>query len=438
MNAGIQREIMPGMVLSVDYLRNVNLHYLIGVDANHSGDVRFFNKSAAQQAIAATLAACGVGSINAAIAACPGLHPATPMNPVPGPATMSDFGGFGLDSAADLGISGCETGLGTSYPCAFTGVNPDLGLVTFLYPIGRSVYNALDIKLVDNVKTPVRGVKYLNFQFAYSLSRFTNCGAALTTSAGTSPAAADQDFVNPTIDNNKPCGFSGPSALDRTHQFSFGGYADMPAHFRLGMIFHFDSPLASALAVPVTGNGAGEIFSTDFNGDGTVGDPIPGTKQGAFMRSVSLGDLPNVVNNYNNTVANNPTPAGNVLINNGLFTLAQLQALGGVAPALSPVVPGEVGLTWLKTFDMSLTWVGKVNIKEHELSIQPSVSAYNLFNFANFNIPGNVLSGILTGGAGSLNGTTYAGADSVRVGVGTGVFALGAPRTIEFGLKLVF
>jgi hypothetical protein len=437
MNAGIQREIMPGMVLSVDYIRNVNLHYLIGLDANHTGDVRFFNKSAAQQAIAATLGACGSPTINAAILACPGLHPPTGGNPA-GPATMSDFASFGLDSAADLGISGCETGLGTSYPCAFTGINPDLGLVTFLYPIGRSVYNARDIKLVDNVKSPFRGVKYLNFQFAYSLSRFTNCGAALTTSAGTSPAAADQDFVNPTIDNNKPCGFSGPSALDRTHQFSFGGYADLPGHFRLGTIFHFDSPLASALAVPVTGNGAGEIFSTDFNGDGTVGDPIPGTKQGAFMRSVSLGDLPNVVNNYNNTVANNPTPAGNVLINNGLFTLAQLQALGGVAPALSPVVPGEVGLTWLKTFDMSLTWVGKFNVKERQFTLEPSASFYNLFNFANFNIPGNVLSGILTGGAGSLNGTNYAGATSVRVGVGTGVFSLGAPRTIEFGLKLSF
>lgn len=437
-NAGIQRQIMPGMVLSVDYLRNVNLHYLIGVDANHSGDIRYFNKSAAQQAIAATLAACGVGTIDAAIAACPGLHPATPQNPVPGPATMSDFGNLGLDSAADLGISGCQSGLGTSYPCAFTGINPDLGLVTFLYPIGRSVYNAMDIKLVDNVKSPFRGVKYLNFQFAYSLSRFTNCGAALTTSAGTSPAAADQDFVNPTIDNDRPCGFSGPSALDRTHQFSFGGYADLPAHFRLGTIFHFDSPLASALAVPVTGNGAGEIFSTDFTGDGTVGDPIPGTKQGSFMRGVSLGDLANVVNNYNNTVANNPTPAGNVLISNGLFTLAQLQALGGVAPSLSPVVPGEVGLTWLKTFDMSLTWTGKVNVRERELSFQPSVSFYNLFNFANFNIPGNVLSGILTGGAGSLNGTNYADANSVRVGVGTGVFSLGAPRTIEFGMKLTF
>ena len=437
MNAGIQRELRPGMVLTVDYLRNVALHYLIGVDLNHSGDTRFFNKSAAQQAIAATLGACGVPTIDAAIAACPGLHPATGTSPA-GPATMSDFGGFGLDSAADLGISGCESGLGTPYPCAFTGINPDLGLVTFLQPIGRSVYNAMDVKLVDNVKTPFRGVKYLNFQFAYALSRFTNCGAALSTSAGTSPAAADQDFVNPTIDNNHPCGFSGPSALDRTHQFSFGGYADLPLHFRLGTIFHFDSPLASALAVPVTGNGAGEIFATDFTGDGTTGDPIPGTKQGSFMRGVSLGDLSNVVNNYNSTVANNPTPAGNVLINNGLFTVAQLQALGGVAPALSPVVPGEVGLTWLKTFDMSLTWIGKVNVRERELSFEPSVSFYNLFNFANFNIPGNVLSGILTGGAGSLNGTTYADANSVRVGVGTGVFALGAPRTIEFGMKLTF
>jgi hypothetical protein len=372
---------------------------------------------------------------------------------------MVDYASFGLDSAADLGIGSCQQNnlpgyAATGNPlvgpgCAFTGVNQGLGPAIFLFPIGRSVYNAMDVKLVDNVKNPFRGVKYLNFQFAYALSRFTNCGAAYTTAAGTSPAAADQDFVNPTIDNNKPCGFSGPSALDRTHQFSFGGYADLPGHFRLGTIFHFDSPLASGLAVPTTGLGAGEIFRTDFTGDGTVGDPIPGTKQGSFMRGVSVGDLANVVNNYNNTVANNATPAGQVLISNNLFTLAQLQALGAVAPQITytdpssgnsipGVIPGEVGLTWLKTFDMSLTWVGKVNIKEREISIAPSASIFNLFNFANFNIPGNVLSGILSGGAGSLNGTTYAGANSVRIGVGTGVFALGAPRTIEFGLKLTF
>jgi carboxypeptidase family protein len=460
MNAGIQRELRPGMVLSVDYLRNVNLHYLIGVDANHSGDVRYFSKSAALAAISATNNAfgCGTGtdatSINCAISS----TVVSPNTGNPG-ASMVDYASFGLDSASDLGIGSCQQNNLPGYAaignplvgpgCAFTGVNQGLGPAIFLYPIGRSVYNALDVKLVDNVKNPFRGVKYLNFQFAYALSRFTNCGAAYTTSAGTSPAAADQDFVNPTIDNNKPCGFSGPSALDRTHQFSFGGYADLPGHFRLGTIFHFDSPLASGLAVPTTGLGAGEIFRTDFTGDGTVGDPIPGTKQGSFMRGVSVGDLANVVNNYNNTVANNATPAGQVLISNNLFTLAQLQALGAVAPQITytdpssgnsipGVIPGEVGLTWLKTFDMSLTWVGKVNVKEREISIEPSASIFNLFNFANFNIPGNVLSGILSGGAGSLNGTNYAGANSVRIGVGTGVFALGAPRTIEFGMKLTF
>jgi hypothetical protein len=316
------------------------------------------------------------------------------------------------------------------------------------------VYNALDVKLVENVKNPVKGIKYLNYQFAYALSRFTNCGAALSTSVGTSPAAADQDYINPSVDNNNPCGFSGPSALDRTHQFSFGGYAELPGHFRLGTIFHFDSPLASALAVPTTGIGPGEIFRTDFTGDGTSGDPLPGTKQGEFMRGISPSGLTGVINNYNTVTADQLTPAGQLLVSQGLFTAAQLGAgnqlcvnnPGGVsagaacavAPSLSTPPTGEVGLTWLKTFDMSLTWVGTVHVKEHDLSIEPSASVFNLFNFANFNIPGNVLSGILTGSPGSVNGTTYAAANSVRVGVGTGVFSLGAPRTVEFGLKLTF
>jgi len=454
MNAGIQREIMPGMVLSVDYIRNVNLHYVIGIDANHSGDVnpKYFNLAAAQQAIAATNFQFGCPmSFSAAATNCALNSPIVDQfTGLPG-ASIASYANNGLDSAADLGVGGCSIALGFS--CAFQGKNANVGPATFLYPVGRSVYNAMDIKLVDNVKTPFRGVRYLNFQFAYALSRFTNCGTAYSVN-GTSPAAADQDFVNPTADNNKPCGFSGPSALDRTHQFSFGGYADLPGHFRLGTIFHFDSPLASALVVPTTGIGPGEIFRTDFTGDGTVGDEIPGTKQGAFMRGVSLSGLPGVVNNYNNNVADNLTPAGQLLVSQGLFTPQQLgvgnqlcvnNPIGvsagsacAVAPLLSPVVPGEVGLTWLKTFDLSLTWVGKFNVKERQLTLEPSASFYNLFNFANFNIPGNVLSGILTGGAGSLNGTTYAGANSVRVGVGTGVFSLGAPRTIEFGLKLSF
>src|SRR6202522_4552754 len=224
MNAGFQRQLLPGMVLSVDYLRNVNLHYLIGVDLNHSGDVRQFSKANATLAVQNTNSFFGCGFSSAPSATNCAINSATvsPVTGNPG-ASIADYASFGLDSAADLGVGGCANtqGLNLGYPCAFTGNNPSIGPAVFLQPIGRSVYNALDAKLVDNVKTPFRGVKYLNFQFAYALSRFTNCGGALSTSAGTSPAAADQDFVNPTVDNNAPCGFSGPAALDRTHPFFF-------------------------------------------------------------------------------------------------------------------------------------------------------------------------------------------------------------------------
>ncbi|MGB2891164.1 MAG: carboxypeptidase regulatory-like domain-containing protein [Candidatus Acidiferrales bacterium] len=462
-NAGIQHELRPGLILSIDYLRNIATHYLIGIDANHSGDVRYFDKTAAHMAITNTINACMVPSVDAAIAACPGLHPATAQNPTPGPATIADFASFGLDSAADLGVGSCQVALGFS--CAFPGVNPALGPAILLFPGGRSVYNAMDVKLVDNVKDPFRGVKYLNFQFAYSFSRFVNAGGSFSTANGTLPAAADQDYVNPAVDNRNPLAFTGPSALDRTHLLSFGGYADLPLHFRMGTILHFNSPLATTLVIPSTNTGAGEIFHTDFTGDGTTQDVMPGTKVGSFGRSISTAGLSSVINNYNSNVAGQLTPAGQLLLSNGLFTPQQLGvgnplcafnpngvatgALCAVAPAVTfsdpvtgnpslGVIPGEVGMGWVKAFDLSIAWVGTVNLSEHELSIEPSVSFYNLFNFANFDQPGNNLSGILTGTAGSINGTTPAGHLGQRVGVGTGVFALGAPRTLEFGLKLTF
>jgi hypothetical protein len=49
-----------------------------------------------------------------------------------------------------------------------------------------------------------------------------------------------------------------------------------------------------------------------------------------------------------------------------------------------------------------------------------------------------MMSGLLNGSVGSLNGTTYATHWVNRVGVGTGEFNLGAPRQIEFGLKISF
>jgi hypothetical protein len=49
-----------------------------------------------------------------------------------------------------------------------------------------------------------------------------------------------------------------------------------------------------------------------------------------------------------------------------------------------------------------------------------------------------MLSGLLAGSTGTINGTNSAGHFANRVGVGTGVYALGQPRVIEWGLKATF
>ncbi len=54
-NVGIQRELAPGVVLSADYVRNVTTGLLLGVDQNHTGSVKYFNKAGANWAISHTV-----------------------------------------------------------------------------------------------------------------------------------------------------------------------------------------------------------------------------------------------------------------------------------------------------------------------------------------------------------------------------------------------
>jgi hypothetical protein len=441
MNIGIQQQIAPGTVLSVDYVRNIGTHYLLSTDINHAGDVRYFDKNAAVAAIAATNAAFGcTGSTSAAINCAIHSQVVSQFTGLPG-ASMADYAANGLDSPTDLGVGQCNKALGFS--CAFPGVNPSAGAFPLLQPIGRSTYDGLQTKLVTQKKNPFRGVRGANFQVAYAFSKFTSAGSALG-SAGNSQSAGDQDFVNAAIDNRNPLGFSGPAALDRTHQISFGGYFDLPAGFQVSTVAHFYSPLAAQLAAPVSGL-PGEIFYTDFTGDGTTGDLLPGTKVGSFGRSINANNLNALIANYNLNTANNPTPAGQVLVQNGLFTTSQLQSLGGVAPTIPLAPPGNPNLSWLRAMDLKLAYHYTFFEK---VTVEPSVGFYNVFNFSNFDPSVSPMSGVLNGAACSINGTvrhitnaaTQAPYDclSDRVGLGTGVFGLGSPRQIEFNLRITF
>jgi len=429
MNFGIQREIHRGTVFTADYLRNISTHTLLAVDTNLVGDTRFFSLANAQKAITATLAACGQSTIDLAISQSSCI---TKSNPAPHSATISDFASYGLDD----GYSLCGGG-----PCptaAFPGVNPNVGSNQMLFPIGRAVYNGLQTSLRQDIHNPFKGVPYLNLQVSYALSKYV-------------AQAQDGDFINNAFNNANPGKYIGPNGLDRTHQISFGGTMQLPGNLAASVIGHFYSSLPVTLTIGTTGLPGG-IFQTAVNGDGvgdgvltsgsqgTLGGVLPETNLGSFGRGVNPGNLNHVIANYNSTDAGNPTPAGQVLINNGLFTLGQLQRLGGVMPAISPAPANQASNGWLRDMDFSLNWTYKV---KERVQLQPGVSFFNIMNFVNFDPPKNTLSGVLSVAGtpsvvGTANGTPGEQPNSLRYGLGSGVFGLGSPRVLEFSLKLSF
>jgi hypothetical protein len=195
------------------------------------------------------------------------------------------------------------------------------------------------------------------------------------------------------------------------------------------------------------------VFQTDITGDGTgdgsfgsnggLGDLLPGTNVGDFGRKFGPFGLNGVIDKFNTNMVGQLTPAGQAVVNSGLITSAQMTALGATimgGTPLSTVPAGAIGQTWLRTFDLGLNWGYKFKEK---VELRPGLTIFNIFNFSNFDGPAIPFSSILDTGVGSPNGTTSAllhGVDGnyLRLGLGSGVNALGAPRAIEFELKLIF
>jgi hypothetical protein len=304
-------------------------------------------------------------------------------------------------------------------------------------------------KLVTRIDRPVRGVKTVNLQVSYTLSRFVS-------------QAQDENSINLATDNDNPTRFTGPDALSRKHQLSFGAIFDLPFYTKLSMVGHFYSPLPQNLLLPELTHG-GEIFASDWLGAGLgsagAPEPLPGTQIGQFQRSTNIDNLQAVINSYNHTFANNLTPAGACLVANNVpsgdqfkcpglisgpevMTPSDMVALGWVLPTVDSVAPYALGIPWLKTMDMRASW--PIKVKER-VTIEPSASVFNVFNLVNSFLPGNLPgASLLPGQNGLLAPNVLGGVNSpsgfapFRAGFQSGTYAFGAPRRFEFGLRISF
>jgi hypothetical protein len=367
-----------------------------------------------------------------------------------------DFARNGLDSGnAFCGPFPCAV-VGLPEP-AFGGIHnatadpntlvEHLGSNVMYFPSGRSKYVGVHATFRTSGDRLARGIRHWDLAVSYTYSKYESNVASGDGSGGDySILSRAEDYINPHK------GHFGASGLDRRNMFTFAPTLDLPRGPRLSIIAQMASPLELSARMPQLDGGgvAGEIFRTDATGDGTVGDLLPGTNVGG-LGGYSGNDLNRVIAFYDNNYAGRLTPASGALINsNGttpaLFTSTQLSRLGAVYPFIQQAPGNAAQATWLKTIDLRLTWPFRIG--EH-FRLEPNVAAFNVFNFANFGGAGQQLSGILNGSPGSaLNGASAAGtcgnSTSVctsrldRVLPGSGVYSLGAPRQIEFGVRLIF
>jgi hypothetical protein len=464
-NFGFQTELQPGMVLSADYVRTIGEHNLLTVDQNRSGAARSYNLANALAARdnAQIAAGCpaGRGEAQCMVAALGGVAQA-----------QAAYTAAGLDS------NSATTGGGPCNFCAFPGITPlpginntnggggngSLGTLDMMSTIGRSLYSGGQAKLAQTFSRPANGIKTAQLFISYTFSKFIS-------------QSPDQDLAMVAINNDRPDQFTGDNAMDRKHQISFGGTFEFPRRIHVGIIGRFFSPLAQTLLLPQLTNG-GQIYATDWIGSGlgsgAAPEPVPGTQIGQFMRKTELtsclpclnfyvnpantnpNNFENVISSYNTHYAGTLTPAGHCLVADGscpgngavqVMTNADMTALGWVMPTIPSVNINSINVPWLQLFDLRASW--PVTFRDR-ITIEPSAAVFNLFNFGNAGQAGNMFGNSLYPGPNPtfqpngtlapnvIGGITNGSLAPLRAGLQSGNFAMGAPRQIQFGVKITF
>ena len=215
-NAGIQRQLTRDMVITVDYARRVFNHVNLGeIDVNRFN--RYIN---------------GVQS------------PVIPKC-----------------TAAQANVPGIECSNGP---------------ITFWTPGGRTVYNAMLVKLDK------RFARRYQFLASYALT--------------------DQHGFSGTIYNLDNWDSSYGPQLSR-HNLTVSGVAELPWGFQIGLI----SSMASV------GPQMAFVSGVDLSGSGVTTTPLPGLDFNCLARGCGKTDLQNAVNNWNSTYAGKPDARGQTM-----------------------------------------------------------------------------------------------------------------------------
>jgi hypothetical protein len=447
---GLEHQLWSGGLFTVDYVRNMSQRFGLIVDKNHVGDWRYLYNNAigiptaALNAITNTIAQRAPGCLVQPLAPGAIVQDAVScyISAVPR-ANINDFAVNGLDSGVAF-MGGLTASVGAQAPnplidprnfgAAFQGQNSLMGQGEFQSSIGQAVYNGMQLSFRQNIVRQWFFFRGGDFNLAYTFSKYV-------TNGGDNPGQSSlaYDFQNQER-------YKGPSPLDRRHQVSIGWTLNTLWGPKLSFIGKYaTAPPTVASMLVNSGNPAatpGEIFRTDFIGDGTPGNLFPFKGPGNF-EALSASDLATQIKTYNQTQAGSLTAAGQTLVSAGLFSSAQLTTLRATAPFIIVPPAGQFSNPGFKTLDAAISWPLRVG---ERLSIEPSARFYNVLNFANFQpVSGQLASYYpgpgqpVTAGAGSANGTPSGSArDVLRIGGGSGVYNYGTPRQLEFGVKVTF
>ena len=410
-NFGVQRELAKNTVLSVDYvrIRGVGLPFML-VDNERRRDAAFFNEAAARSSIGTRI----------------GVAPAAVT-----PQTIQNF----INTRTAAGLSTSITTFALANDTIWPGVS-DLTRARLIQG-GFSLYNGLQVQLNGRFSKDgmlshfaigdrplLNGIDYT---ISYALSK-----------AEATSASARQEFITNTTQNNVRYNNDfGPTTNDRTHLFGAGLIIGTIGGFNLNPTIRWGSAPPVTLTLPSTaGFGGNNMFTTDINGDGGVGttprgDVLPGTNVGDLgSRIGSWQELNQIITQFNTTHANTLTPAGQRLLQSGMFSEAQLKSLGAFVRPI-PLVPENNPWPFQSRFVTDIRVTRPISIKER-FRIEPYLEVFNLFN----NTPKGTYNGLNSAVFGNLNYPyTQADIGDLNSQVRT---LLQLPRQFQFGIRGIF